>query len=280
MKIEDIDWVRVYREHPAFTHGEVKPGSDESRARWDARAHDFVQKRGRSSYIQQLIGILDLEDGETVFDMGCGGGALAVPLAEDGHDVIAVDFSEGMLEGLAASAREKGVEGRIERFRRSWQQDWGDLPQADVAVSSRSFVIEDLDVGIAKLEGQARRKAVISIGAGDRPYRDARIYAAMGRQAEGSEPPRELATMANYLWTHGRFPRIDYIEYPGIWHRETREELEEVIRKTHAPEDEAQEAALAAYLDEHIVYDEEQGWWTLDYPRKDRWAVLSWPVGE
>lgn len=279
MRIDDIDWAALYREQPAFTGG-GKPGSEESRERWNSRAQHFTQKRGRSDYIRQLIRILDLSPGDSVFDMGCGAGSLAIPLAEEGHEVIAVDFSPAMLEGLRADAREHGVEDRIEVFERSWQQDFDGLPQADVAVSSRSFVTDDLDDGIAKLEGQARKKVVLSIGAGDRPYHDARIYSAMGLEEQAHVPPRELAMLANYLWAHGRYPRVTYIEYPGLWHRDTREELEEAIRSTHVPQDDGQEAALAAYLDEHIVHDEDEGWWMLDYPRKDRWAVLSWPVGE
>ena len=305
-----IDWAAAY-EHRPHSHDKAAPGSDESRAFWDAKAAGFAKKPQRSDYLFQLMGLLNLKDGETVFDMGCGSGTLSVPLARAGHDVVAVDFSTGMLgeleeaaaragvaarwgagadapcEGAASgnaanggegTGAEAGASGDIVLYRRSWQEPWDELPVADVAVSSRSFVTDDLIDGIAKLEAQARRRVVLTCGAGDLPYRDARVLEAMGRAEEALMPPAELMIIANYLWSRGRFPRIDYIEYPGVWHRKTREEMEETVRAAHAPRSEAEEAALAAFLAEHIVQDGENGWWQMDYPRQDRWAVIQWEV--
>lgn len=277
MSIKEIDWVSEFGKRSTFP-GVRKAGSEESRAGWNERAKSFAKKKGRSGYVEQVIGMIDLAPGETVFDMGCGNGALAIPFAEAGHDVVAVDFSPVMLDTLCAEAKAKGVDSRIKTFNRSWQEDWSDLPQADVAISSRSFVTEDMADGIAKLEGQAKSRAVLSVGAGDRPFRDARILAAMGREDKASEPPWELMILANYLWSIGRYPRIGYAEYPGRSCREAREELVESIWQMHAPENEAQEEALATYLDEHIVFDEVKQSWSLDYSREDRWGVLIWPI--
>lgn len=275
--IESVDWDKAYQDWHLYLNN-MPPGGEESRAHWNARVGRFLRKTGRSDYINQLIELLDLAPEDTVFDMGCGAGSLAVPLAKEGHDVIAVDFAEAMLEGLAQLAEEEGASGRIKTFQRSWQQDWSDLPVADVAISSRSFVSADLATTLPKLEKQARKRCVLSVGAGDRPFRDARIFEAMGRDAEAKVPPRELGLITNYLWANGRLPRVDYIEYPGFWSRDTREELEDAIGKTHAPQNEEQERLLAVFLEEHMTYDEDEGKWTLDYPRKDRWGVITWDV--
>lgn len=315
LDVTAIDWAAAY-EHRPHSHDKAAPGSDESRAFWDAKAAGFAKKPQRSDYLFQLMELLNLKDGETVFDMGCGSGTLSVPLAQAGHDVIAVDFSTGMLgeleeaaaragvavrwgdDGAGAGAdapcedttpsnaadggegagTESAVPGEIVLYRRSWQEPWDGLPVADVAVSSRSFVTDDLADGVAKLETQARRRVVLTCGAGDLPYRDARVLEAMGRAEEALMPPAELMIIANYLWARGRFPRIDYIEYPGVWHRKTREEMEETVRAAHVPRNGDEEAALAAFLDEHIVQDEGSGWWQMDYPRQDRWAVIQWDV--
>ena len=42
-----------------------------------------------------------------VFDMGCGTGALAVPLGLAGHKVVAADFSRGMLDRMSGSAKSR-----------------------------------------------------------------------------------------------------------------------------------------------------------------------------
>lgn len=275
-KLDAIDWEELYSSH--FRLNDTEPGSPEAKAGWDAKALKFAHKPQRSDYINQLVDILALEDGETVFDMGCGSGTLALPLARQGHDVVAVDFSTGMLGELVKAAEEQGLMSRISVHQRSWQEDFGDLPRADVAVSSRSFVTDDLADGLAKLESRARKRCVLSCGAGDRPYRDARVYAAMGRDDEASVPPRELMILVNYLWSHGRYPRVEYIEYPGIWHRSTREKLVDAITGTHEPQDAEQARRLEEFLDEHVVYDEANERWTMDYARQDRWAVITWNV--
>lgn len=275
MNFDDLKWEEWFRDQHLYSGGE-NPGSPEARASWDRKAYGFSKKPTRSDYITQLIALLDLKPGESVFDMGCGSGTLAVPLAQAGHEVIAVDFSVAMLDELARCAEEADASSRIQRFARSWQESWEDLPRADVAVSSRSFATRELADGIAKLEGQARRKVVLACGAGDRPFRDSRIYEAMGRADEVSAPVRELAVIANYLWAHGRYPRIDYIVYPGYWHHETREGLVESIERTHVASDEGEQRLLEAFLDEHLVFDEARGQWTLDYARNDRWGVLTW----
>ncbi len=258
------------------TYDKAAPGSEDSRAHWDSKAASFAHKPTRSDYVHQLIELMNLAPGETLFDMGCGSGTLSVPVAEAGHDVIAVDFSSAMLRELAQNAEEHGVASRIQQFQRSWQESWEGLPQGDVALSSRSFVTSDLADGIAKLEGQATKRIILTCGAGDLPYKDARIFAAMGRPEESFMRPVELMTIANYLWTSGRLPRIDYIEYPGVWHRPTKEALVETIYAGHEPQNTEEAERLDAYLEKHIVLDETHERWTLDYPRQDRWAVISW----
>lgn len=50
------------------------------------------------------------EPGAFVIDFGCGIGRLSIPLVEAGYNVLAVDASQAMLDGLAARAAEAGVE--------------------------------------------------------------------------------------------------------------------------------------------------------------------------
>lgn len=48
-----------------------------------------------------------------ILDIGTGPGFFAIILARLGHDVVAVDYTEAMLEEARANARKAGVEGRI-----------------------------------------------------------------------------------------------------------------------------------------------------------------------
>ena len=48
-----------------------------------------------------------------VVELAAGTGRIAIPLAEYGYDVIAIDRSEAMLELLSGKAEEAGVANRI-----------------------------------------------------------------------------------------------------------------------------------------------------------------------
>lgn len=259
-------------------HGNETPGSAASKGLWDKKAPSFTKKPTRSDYMAQLIHLLDLREGETVFDMGCGPGTLSIPLALTGHHVVSVDFSDGMLAELqAALAENPTIRDRIEVHQRSWQQSWEGLPQADVAVASRSFVTADLADGIAKLESKARKRAAITLGAGDIPYRDSKICKAMGKPAEPMAAT-ELSCLVEYLFSIGRLPRVSYIEYPGVTSRKTEEELRSAMVEAHQPETDEQAALLEAHLDKHVICDEATGNYRLDYARMDRWALVTWDV--
>ena len=67
---------------------------------WDKRSATFTTKDAPNLYVEKFLEYAGIRPGETVFDMGCGTGALAVPLGEAGHKVVAADFSQGMLDQM------------------------------------------------------------------------------------------------------------------------------------------------------------------------------------
>jgi SAM-dependent methyltransferase len=88
--------------------GVLTYGSDES-ARVDGiyRTPQMREQRART------VEMLAVRPGETVVDLGCGPGLLAVELARAGGCVLAVDVSPDMLARTAAHARSNGVAGRV-----------------------------------------------------------------------------------------------------------------------------------------------------------------------
>lgn len=264
---------------------------DEQRSRWDAKAPSFAHKRSRSGYIDQLIERLGLEPGDTVFDMGCGSGTLSLPLAQAGHQVVSVDFSGGMLGELCALAQEEGVpcarfDGvgapvdapRIRTFQRAWQDSWDDLPVADVAVSSRSLITNDLEDAIGKLEAHARKRVAVTVSCGETPMCDLRMREVIGRPVDYVRLRGKYLAVLNFLLATGRMPTTAVIEHGHRWHAPTREALVEAAVSSVEVENDEERALLTAFVDEHLVDDPGSGEVTLDYQQRVRWAYVEWPV--
>ena len=86
-------------------HDDVRSAWDELAAFWDERmeAGTTWQRHLIQPAVERL---LRLEPGERVLDIACGNGEFARRMAELGAQVLAVDFSEGMLERAQAHGGE------------------------------------------------------------------------------------------------------------------------------------------------------------------------------
>ena len=95
--IYDVDFNQLYQAHlKACNHYNI-PSS-----KWDAKAEkmavNLVEKP--SSYRDELLQIMNVQADESVLDIGCGPGTLALPLARVCQQVCALDYSRGMLDVL------------------------------------------------------------------------------------------------------------------------------------------------------------------------------------
>lgn len=181
-------------------------------AYWDKRAETFTSRDSPNPYILRYLELAGIQPGETVFDMGCGTGALAVPLGKAGHRVIAADFSTGMLARLREALDRNGVT-TVTPVQMSWDGDWpahGVHPEmVDVCVVSRSLATADLKDSLMRLNSVARRRVCITLPTGSSPRTDERILTAIGLQ---SALGRDYLYAFNILTNEGIKPEVHYIE--------------------------------------------------------------------
>ncbi|AHJ14127.1 class I SAM-dependent methyltransferase [Sulfurospirillum multivorans] len=82
-------------------------------------------------------------EGASILDIGAGTGTIAIPLAQKGAHVTAMDISEGMLAALNEDAKEQGVSLQMHTH----QSDWDSFPlsqQYDIVIASMTPAISDL----------------------------------------------------------------------------------------------------------------------------------------
>lgn len=286
----DTDWGAQWMREQAEYH------PDDNVEYWDNRAPRFGTKRGISDYVLAFIEKLALEPGDSVFDMGCGNGALALPLAKAGHRVIARDFSGGMLAALAEEIAAQGVSG-IDFAQMSWEDDWQACGVGerivDVAFASRSIITSDLRASLEKLSKVARKRACVTVSTNASPHVSADILRSLGAKAI-----KERDSMYTFaiLVQMGFHPEVSYIMSRRCDAYEDAEDARAAIERMivsaepYMSIDDARACRenLPAWLEENLVpneragqlnsHNEIEGPLRLRVPREVRWAFISWEV--
>lgn len=244
---------------------------------WDRRAPSFAKTSGTSPYAEEFLKRAHVGEDETVFDMGCGSGTLALPLARAGHEVWACDFSEAMLDLMMRRAEEEGTARLIHPIRVAWDDDWdlAGVPTCDVAFASRSIATSDLQRALTKLASRARRRVCLTLATDTSPRSDEVLLRAVGR--ERREYPDFVFGM-NILWQMGLYPDLSYIRSERLSEFES---FEHAIEKTCDIIDATPEERdrLMAYSREHLHERRDDGGevvWTYDHVRVTSWAFISW----
>lgn len=279
-----IDWERAWH---AYQDARTAPNDA---AHWDRRSVTYGKYSGRTAaderhdvgeYERAFIERSGIEPGESVLDMGCGVGILAVPLAKMGCHVVCADFSEGMLGRLRERAEAAGVLDRIEIRKLAWDDDWREAGVAadsvDVAIASRSLATYNLTDALVKLDTTARRRVCATIAAGRSPMKDERAFEAVGRPRT---PVADAAYVINILLAHGVFPDVSYIVTHGLpgfaSHDDAFEKLSAMLGGDLTADEKGR---LHAFLDEHYRVNPEADpsrAFESDRRREVRWAFIAW----
>ncbi len=261
-----VDWNEIWRKTRAEKHVPVhKPKF------WDMRAPEFTRHASASDYIRQFMAIMKPQPHWSVLDIGCAAGTLAVPMASSVKSITALDSSDVMLALLDERCRNQGI-GNIRAVKGRWEDDWDELGIGvhDVAIASRSLIVDDLREAVLKLQSHANKHVYISTLVDDGPY-DRKILEAVGRK---------LCLGADYIVVYNLLRQMGI--YANVSLTVNREEksygdVEDALNSVRwmiyemTPQEEER---LRDYLRRCLVRD--GGRWKLPYRVVERWAVLWW----
>ena len=244
---------------------------------WDRRAQDFRGGDEASSYVAGFMANMRTRPGESVLDVGCGSGALALPLARAGHDVCAVDFSAGMLDVLRQRASAGGLRN-VTTIHAGWDDDWraAGVGDADVAIASRSLDVRDLRAALQKLDAFAGRRACVTLAADGLVYPQLLAHEAVGRACAKRG---DQAIAVNVLRQMGIEAEVMALEHASAGRYESREAALESLRRVVAPADESEDGALERYVAEHLFEttgDDGRRVWKQEPEITVRWAFIAW----
>ncbi|MAC84498.1 MAG: SAM-dependent methyltransferase [Arcobacter sp.] len=156
MKYEDIDFNKLYVEQKQLTSFKAK-GKDA----WDEKAPFMNKKVHQSIYNEQFLSLLDLNDINSVLDVGCGVGNLSLRLAKSIKEVNSLDYSSVMLEILQENAKQRDIKN-INIINKSWYDSWDEVPFADLVIASRSMEVKNMKEALLKLNEKANKKVALT----------------------------------------------------------------------------------------------------------------------
>lgn len=203
--IEAIDFAKMYKEHKKASTFRGKKAVD-----WDEKAEAMSKRVIDSPYTAEFISKMNLDECESLLDIGCGPGTIAIALAPKLKKVCGLDFSTGMLECFAKNAKERNI-ASAQTIHRSWEDDWSDIEPCDIVVASRSMEVKDLKDGLTKLNSKAKKAVYLTYKAGG-SFVDEEILHFIGK---------EIVTRPDYIYVllvlreMGIYAKLDFIDTPG-----------------------------------------------------------------
>lgn len=257
----------------AWQQTRKEKGNDRSdNSHWNKRAASFAQNARKSNYADEFLHLLSPQPQWSVLDVGCGAGTLAIPLAPLVQRVTAIDFSETMIALLNAQCAEQGL-ANIRTSLIGWEDDWdlAGIGTHDVAIASRSLVVDDLRTALMKLNTSARLRVYISSLVGDGPF-DRRIFEAIGRDLDRGPDYIFVYNLLHQMGIHAEVRFVLNGDGTKVF-----DDIDDAVEKFHWMLDSLsaeEEASLRTYFERHLR--KTQGGWTLAYQHTVRWAVISW----
>ncbi|MBW3620493.1 MAG: methyltransferase domain-containing protein [Actinobacteria bacterium] len=140
--------------------------TDQLREAWDALADGFDRHLTPHTiaFGQEIVSRLELGPGRRVIDIGAGSGAVAIPAARTGAEVVAIDLAPTMIERLTARARAEGLATLSAEVGDGTALDVGD-DRFDVAVSLNGVtVFPDLTAGLDEMVRVTRPGGEVVVG--------------------------------------------------------------------------------------------------------------------
>lgn len=238
---------------------------------WDGRAQEFSEYAANTGYPEEFIRILQPRMKWTVLDMACGGGTIAIPLADKVKSITAVDFSQQMLDIVNWRCRMGGIDN-VKTLPGRWEDDWEHLGigEHDVAIASRSLIGHDVKSLINKLNKAAREAVYMSVAVGSGPF-DKLLFESTGRKFNIGQDYLHYYTM---LYEMGIMANVAFI---AERHRNQWDSHEEALQDQrwmfHGMTEEEKDK-VRTYLKRHLV--QVMGRWRLPYSKQCHWAVMWW----
>ena len=150
--------------------------------------------------------------GKTVLDVGCGPGTMTVPLTQAGSRVIALDWSQAMLDSL--QKRAAGLEGPAPlTVCCSWEEY--EPPQLQDLVLASFFPDAFSAAGLRRLESMSHGRVALVMGTGQEAFAFRKDMWGQVLEVPFHDGGFHLTCAMGWLLASGRRPVLSQLSWPA-----------------------------------------------------------------
>lgn len=260
-----IDWNGLWNEN-------LKKMPKLNHEAWDKIAPQFDRWMKTDDYPGKLVERIRVSPEYTVLDMGCGNGAVTIPIAKKAKHVTALDMSDKMLSFLRKNAEKEGL-SNITCIESTLQDmELEDAEEYDVVIASRSLGgVSDIKNELKKIDSMAKKYVYLTLwGANAREF-EKKVYEIIGRNFQQHS---DYIYVVNILYQMGIYANVETLECEKKPSYANLEEVVDFLRWRIINMTEREEALLRSYIARVMVKDENG---MLQYPYgKSDWVLIWW----
>lgn len=261
----EVDWNDLWNQS---VKNLPKKNNSES---WDNIAPKFSQWMDRDDYPQKILSRIKIDPSDSVLDVGCGSGAITIPLAQNADKVTAMDISSKMLEILTEQAEKSGLNNIKTINQRVEDMRIEEVGRHDVVVASRSLngvpnIREELD----KINAIAKKYVFITIWGVDNRKFENEMAELLGRESH-SHP--DYIYVYNILHEMGIYANVEMLECNTRNYYSSMEEALDRLRWRIGDLNKDEESILREYLEQKMIKTPDG---TISYSNGNADWVLIW----
>jgi len=257
-----VDWNQLWKEQV-----EKLPKKKDL---WNSIAPQFNEWMDKDDYPAEFISKIKIEPNDTVLDVGCGNGAITIPLAQKARSVTALDSSTRMLEFLGKKA---GHPSNIHMINKGLEEvDAQEIGYHDVVVASRSLNgIADIQAQLEKLDRIARKYVYITLWGVDNRKFENEMAELLGRESHQNP---EYILVYNILYEMGIQANVEFLKSNTRNHYSNMDEALDRIKWRIGDLDEGEKSIIKKHL-ERVLTRNSDG--SLTYSRTNsKWVLIWW----
>ncbi len=273
MRLDDIDWISMWNEAAGAQKRYPSDTSEDTKTRWDRMAPRFRKWMDVDDYPTLLLEKIRIHEGWSALDVGCGTGAISIPIAKKASCVTALDISSEMLKILSEDARREGL-SNISSVRISWDDVivGKDIEPHDIVIASRSIGgAPDVWNALEKADSAAIRYVYITAWGGGERGHSKGINAVLGRPCVDTP---DYVYIFNILHKMGIRANIEHLQCHSRLIYDSVDDAVESSTRDIGPLNAGELRKVREFLNSSLVKNSDG---TVEVPdNKPVWSLLWW----